>query len=177
MTTWLKRWLIAIVLLAAVVLLGGLLLPRQFSVERMTTVQVPPEKVYPLLADPRRWKDWTAWNKRDRSMQLSYGGPDSGVGATWAWRSETEGSGEMRFTAAEPPLRLAYELRFVDWDSRSIGELRLQPRGTGTEVRWLMQGDLGANPAMRWMGLLMDRMVGKDFELGLSGLKELAERG
>ena len=49
-----------------------------------------------------------------------------------------------------------------------------QPSG-GTRVTWGMDGDMGGNPLMHWMALMMDRMVGKDFEAGLANLKGLAE--
>ncbi len=161
----------------ALVLVGvALLLPPQVTVERQVLVQAPPEKVYPLVAAPRAWKDWSVWNRRDPQMQVRYSGPEAGQGAAWAWTSASEGNGEMRFTAAEAPRRVAYELRFEDWDSVSAGELRLAPEGGGTRVAWTMTANLGRNPVMRWMGLAMDRMVGPDFEAGLANLKALAEK-
>ena len=174
--TWLKRWAIALGLLVAVALLGGWMLPRPFSVERMATVQATPQAVYALVADPRRWPDWSAWHRRDPGMATSYAGAASGAGAAWSWQSRSEGSGRMRLTAAEPGRRVAYELSIDGWDGVSRGELLLQPKGTGTEVRWVLSGDLGPNPLARWMGLLADRMIGKDFDAGLMWLKSLAEQ-
>jgi hypothetical protein len=34
---------------------------------------------------------------------------------------------------------------------------------------------MGSNPLNRWFGLMMDRLVGPDFEAGLANLKRLAE--
>ena len=39
-----------------------------------------------------------------------------------------------------------------------------------------LAGDLGPNPLSRWMGLIADRVVGKDFDSGLMWLKSLAEQ-
>ncbi len=39
-----------------------------------------------------------------------------------------------------------------------------------------MNGDMGANPLYRWMGLFMDKMVAPDFDAGLANLKALAEK-
>jgi len=36
---------------------------------------------------------------------------------------------------------------------------------------------MGGSPVNRYFGLLMDRMVGPDFEGGLTNLKALAEKG
>ena len=37
--------------------------------------------------------------------------------------------------------------------------------------------DLGGNPVNRYFGLIMDKMIGPDFEEGLAKLKEIAEAG
>jgi hypothetical protein len=36
-----------------------------------------------------------------------------------------------------------------------------------------MDSDMGANPAARYIGLMMDNMVGSDFEKGLASLKKI----
>ena len=48
--------------------------------------------------------------------------------------------------------------------------------GDGTHVTWSFDSDMGAGPIGRYFGLLMDRMVGPDFEGGLANLKALAEK-
>ena len=170
---WLAVGLVALVLLAAIV---GFFLPGTFTVVRSAEIAAPPDKVYALVADPRRWKEWSAWNKRDPKMQIEYGGPPAGMGAKWSWKSESQGDGEMTFTAAEPGRRVAFDLYFPDFGTTSKGELRLEPAGAGTRVAWTMHGDMGSNPIYRWFALGADGMVGKDFEEGLAGLKTLAEK-
>jgi uncharacterized protein YndB with AHSA1/START domain len=172
------KWTLGIVVgLAAVLLVGGLMLSGNFQISRSVVVAAPADKVYPLVAEPKRWKDWSVWNRRDPAMAITYSGPESGAGARWEWKSPTEGDGRMTFTAAEPGKRAAYELFFPEFGTTSTGELTLTPEGSGTRVTWSMQGTMGSNPLMRWMALAMDRMVGPDFEGGLANLKTLAEKG
>jgi carbon monoxide dehydrogenase subunit G len=83
----------------------------------------------------------------------------------------------MEFTAAVPNRRVDYSLAFQDFGMSSRGQLRLTPEGEGTRVTWTNEGDMGGNPVNRYFGLLMDRMVGPDFEAGLANLKAAAERG
>lgn len=173
---FLKWTVITLVLLVALLFGGGLLLPQKFNVSRSVVVNAAPEKVYSLIDNPRRWKDWTVWNQRDPAMQITYSGAESGPGAVWAWKSKTEGDGRMTFTAAEPGRRLAYDLFFPDFGTTSAGELRLNAQGLGTRVTWVMNGDMGGNPLFRWMTLFADGMVGKDFDAGLARLKALAEK-
>jgi uncharacterized protein YndB with AHSA1/START domain len=171
------RWL-AILFVGLIVLLviGGLMISPKFTVTRSTVINAPPDKVYPLVADPRGWKQWSVWNKRDPAMQIDYSGPPSGAGAKWTWRSKSEGDGSMVFTAAEPGKRVAYDLHLADFGTRSAGDLTFTPEGSGTRVTWAMNGDIGKNPLYHWFALGADRLMGPDFEAGLAGLKALAEK-
>ncbi len=173
---WLKIVLGVVLALAALLVLGGLMLSPQFTVTRSIIIQAPADKLYALVASPRQWKHWSVWNQRDPAMAIDYTGPESGAGAAWAWKSSSQGDGKMSFTAAEPGQRVAYDLYFPDFGTTSKGEFRFQPSGTGTQVTWVMNGDMGKNPLYRWFALNADSMVGKDFDAGLANLKALAEK-
>jgi len=173
---WVKRILLILVAIVTIVYAIGFLLPSGFKVQRSTEIAAPPERIYALIADPREWRNWTVWNRRDPAMAVSYSGAPSGVGAKWSWQSKTEGNGEMEFTSAMPNDRIVYALHFPDFGMRSTGQLRLEPAGKVTRVTWSNEGDVGANPINRYFALMMDRMVGPDFEAGLANLKVLAER-
>ena len=174
------KWFVGMVVaLVAVLALGSMVVSPQFKVTRSVTINAPADQVYALIADPRRWKDWAVWNQRDPSMEISYAAPPAppmGAGAGWAWKSKSEGDGRMSFTEAEAGKRLGYELFFPDFDITSKGELLLVAAGNGTQVNWVLNGDMGRNPLFRWMALFMDGWVGKDFEAGLANLKALAEK-
>jgi uncharacterized protein YndB with AHSA1/START domain len=172
---WLKWLLVGVVALLLLFAAVSLALPSRFRVERSVAIAAPAEKVYPLIASPAQWKRWSVWNQRDPKMQIEYAGPPAGAGARWSWRSQTEGNGTMEFTEAVPGRQLAYRLSFPDVDMQSTGELRIERNGSGVRVNWSNEGEMGANPVNRWFGLFMDRLVGPDFEAGLSNLKRLAE--
>lgn len=170
---WVAGVLVGLVVLLVVV---GLFLPGTFTVVRTAEIAAAPDKVYALVADPRGWKQWSAWNKRDPQMQIEYSGPPSGAGAKWEWKSKSQGDGAMTFSAAEPGRRVAYDLYFPDFGTTSKGDLRFEPSGAGTRVTWTMNGDMGKNPLYHWIALGADVMVGKDFDEGLAGLKATAEK-
>jgi uncharacterized protein YndB with AHSA1/START domain len=176
MPRFVKITVMALAALAVLLLLGGLLLSGRFHIERSVLTSAPAAKAYALVVDPRNWNRWAVWNRRDPAMSISYFGSPTGVGAGWAWKSQTEGDGKMTLTAATPDQRVAYDLYFPDMDSTSTGELRFEAGPGGTRITWTMDGDMGANPLMHWMALLMDRMVGPDFDGGLANLKALAEQ-
>jgi uncharacterized protein YndB with AHSA1/START domain len=173
---WLKRVLGAVVALIVLLLIVGALIPADYAIERSVVVQASPARLYPLVADPKRWRDWSVWTRRDPAMKIDYFGADAGAGAGWSWDSKTEGEGRMTITRADPATGLAYELYFPDFDSTSHGELRFTAEGTATRITWTNAGNTGRNPLMHFMAPLMDRLVGPDFEAGLANLKALAEK-
>jgi uncharacterized protein YndB with AHSA1/START domain len=163
----------AIALLAVA---AGFLIPSTFSVQRSIDINAAPRKVYDLIVEPRKWKEWSVWTRRDPDMRIQYSGPPFGMGAKWSWVSKTEGSGAMEFTRVEPDHAVEYSLLLPEFNMRSTGALRLEPAGNATHVTWTAAGDTGANPLKHYLALMMDRWVGPDFEGGLANLKTVAEK-
>lgn len=173
----LLKLLAGLVLVLCALVAVGFALPSTFKLERAVQIEAPAAEVFALIASPREWKRWSAWNMRDPAMRIEYMGPESGLGAGWSWQSATEGNGAMEFTAAVPGERLDYMLRFPEFGMESKGVLRIEPAGSGVRVSWSNEGDMGGNPINRWFGLFMDDLVGPDFEAGLANLKRIAEGG
>lgn len=173
---WLIRLLGGLAIVLVVLALVGFLLPANYKVERSVVIAAPPERIYPLIATPRRWKEWSMWNRRDPAMAMTYFGPKAGAGAGWSWDSQSEGKGRMTLVSADPARGMTYALFFPDDDMTTAGEMRLEPQANGTRVTWTDAGRFGNNPLMHYMASAMDRMVGPDFEAGLANLKAIAER-
>ncbi|HET7729137.1 MAG TPA: SRPBCC family protein [Usitatibacter sp.] len=171
------QWALAVIgSLALAVVAVGFFLPSQFEVKRSIDIKAPPAKVYDLVADPRVWQRWSEWNRRDPRMDMSFAGPPFGQGARWSWKSKSEGSGTMEFTRVEPNARIDYSLVFADFGMKSSGEFIFEPVAPGTRVTWTNRGNVGPNPLKHYLAMMMDGMVGPDFEKGLAGLKALAEK-
>ena len=170
------QWTLAVIgALVLLIVAVGFFLPSAFSVQRSIEINATPKKVYDLVVEPKRWKEWSVWTRRDPDMRITYSGPPFGMGAKWAWVSKSEGTGSMEFTRVEPDRSVEYLLLFPEYHMRSNGALRMEPAGNGTRVTWTNSGDVGANPLKHYLAVLMDRMVGPDFESGLANLKALAE--
>ncbi|MGE3311878.1 MAG: SRPBCC family protein [Limisphaerales bacterium] len=170
--------IVALLALIALALLVGLFLPRTYHVARSIDVKAGTEAIYPDLAGLRRWPEWTVWNKDlDPGIEWTYGSPDTGIGAEYSWVGPKVGDGRLKLVKADPEKGIAYELSFQKDSMRSEGEISMEKVAGGVRVEWTNHGDLGKNPVNRYFGLLMDRMIGPDFEAGLRRLKERAERG
>ena len=151
---------------------------KDFHVSRSTQIAAPPERIHALLDDFHEWRRWSPWEDLDPDMDRTYAGPDSGVGAKYAWRgSGRAGQGRMEILESEPH-HVAVELVFAaPMRATNRVDFTLVPKGDTTGVEWVMTGP--QNVVMRLMGKLMsmDKMVGPDFERGLARLKAAAEAG
>jgi hypothetical protein len=172
--------LLLIGLAAAVMLLavGAALKPGTFRVQRSIRVAAPPERIYPLVADFKRWREWSPWEGLDPNLEREYGPAERGKGATYAWDGNKQaGAGSMEITEEAPPYAVGIDLRFTrPFPAHNTTEFRLKPDGKSTEVTWAMHG---AQPfVMRVMTMFfsMEKLIGPDFEKGLAKLKAEAER-
>ncbi|PTM40278.1 SRPBCC family protein [Bosea sp. 124] len=166
--------------IAAVLILAAMK-PDSFQVQRSIVVNAPPERVYPLIADFRAWGDWSPWEKKDPAMKRSVTGPESGVGARYAWDGDKNvGRGTMEIVEAAPS-RVALKLDFLaPFEAHNMAVFALQPQGPGaataTTVTWTMTGPTPFIGKIIHVFMNMDRMVGGDFEAGLAAMKATAER-
>ncbi len=172
----LKR--IIVTLIVIVVALAGVsyLLPGKAEVSRSITIDAPPEAIFPYVNSMQETEKWSPWLSRDPETKLAYSGPETGVGNTLNWSSEHPqvGSGSQEIVESVENQKVRTSLDFGPMGTASASFV-LQPEGAGTEVTWGFTSDLGMNPMTRWMGLMMDRWVGSDYERGLDNLKALVE--
>lgn len=175
MKSALKKVVFAILLLPILLIAVSFFLPSRYRVERSVLVTAKPEAIFPLLNELRRWPEWTAWTtNREPSLVYTQSGPASGVGAVQSWTANS-GNGTIKLTASDPAKGIGYELNFNEGRFVATGRIEMAAVEAGTRVTWTTEGDLGANPVGRYLGLLMDKMMGVDFELGLANLKSRFE--
>jgi uncharacterized protein YndB with AHSA1/START domain len=148
-----------------------------WTVERSTTIDAAPERVYEHLADFHKWRSWSPWEDLDPDLQRDYSGPESGTGSVYRWSGNRKaGSGRMEIVSAVDRERVDIDLEFLKpFKARNDTSFVLTPQGESTQVLWHMTGK--KTVAMKVMSMFggMDKMIGPDFEKGLSRLKGVAE--
>lgn len=169
-----------LIILGALAVLVGILLataPKTYRYERSVTIEAPPVKVYPFISTFAAMDKWSPWNELDPTMKKSIEGTDGTVGAKSKWEGNDKvGTGEQTLTAVTPEKSVAMDLKFIaPWESESDVLVELVPEGDGTKATWSMSGN--NDMASRFMGVFMDmeEMIGKDFDKGLTMLKQQAE--
>jgi effector-binding domain-containing protein/carbon monoxide dehydrogenase subunit G len=159
-----------IVLLVAV----GFMLPRQSHIERSVVIERPASLIFATVNSFQRFAEWSPWQELDPNMTVSIEGPRSGAGAKYSWKGNDKvGVGVQTIVQATENESVTYDLQFGDGASKST--LLLAPQDGNTRVTWTLDTDMGMNPIGRYFGLMMDSMVGKDFERGMTKLKALVE--
>jgi hypothetical protein len=83
----------------------------------------------------------------------------------------------MEIIDATPPQKLAIKLDFLTpMESHNITEFHLTPSGNATQVNWIMSGPNTYMGKIMNVFVSMDRLIGKDFEKGLTNMKAEAEK-
>src|SRR5687768_18603209 len=100
----LKMVSVAVLLLVGAVLLFAATRPDTFRVKRATSIKAPPEKIFPLINDFKRWGAWSPYENKDPAMKRRYDGPPAGKDAVYAWEGDGNvGQGRMPITEAAAP--------------------------------------------------------------------------
>ena len=169
---------IVLVLVVAGVLVYAALQPDDFRLQRSTTVNAPPERIYPHLMDFRKWDAWSPWEKKDPAMKRTFSGEASGVGAAYAWEGDKNvGTGKMTILEATAPRKVVIKLEFLKpFAATNTAEFTMQPDHGSTTVTWAMYGKSNFLSKVMCTFMSMDKMVGPDFEAGLASLKAVAEK-
>ena len=111
-------------------------------------------------------------------MKRTYGGAESGKGATYAWDGDRNvGSGRMEILDASAPQKIVIKLDFfTPFEGHNTAEFTMLPQGDGTHVTWLMHGPANFMSRLIQVFINLDNMIGKDFEAGLANLKKVVEK-
>jgi uncharacterized protein YndB with AHSA1/START domain len=172
-----KTIAIVVVLIVAVLVFAATK-PDTFRVQRATSINAPPEKIFALINDLQSWGAWSPWEKMDPAMKRTYSGATSGKGAVYEWEGNHEvGKGRMEITDTSPPSKVVIKLDFIKpFEAHNIAEFTLEAKGDSTNVTWAMHGPNPYIAKVIHIFFSMDSMVGKQFETGLANLKTIAEK-
>lgn len=170
-----KGILVAIVLIAAIITVVGFLSPSQVQVIRSLKINTPSEVIHAQINNLKNWNNWSPWYKMDTAVIIDYNGIDAGPGASYAWASENRnvGTGDMTIISSSKD-SIILTMNFME-NGSGTAIFTFMGSDSSTLVAWTMRMDMGGNPIKRAFGLLMDKMLGPDFEKGLTNLKSFTE--
>jgi hypothetical protein len=163
--------------LAVAFLIYVALQPSEFRVERTAEIGAPADQIFPLINDLRQFNRWNPFAEADPSIELTYSGAASGVGAAYSWTGKKSGAGQMRIATSLPSSTVTMNLDFTKpFAANNIAEFTLADRGASTAVTWAMTGHRPFSHKLMGTLFNMDKMVGGEFAKGLANLKASVER-
>lgn len=170
-----KKLLIGIIAILILAILVAFFLPRKVSVERSLVINAPADIIFKQVNTMKDWAKWAPWFRMDPNMEITYFGPESGTGAGYSWKSNEKKVGNGKVTvSASAADSIIVEMDFME-HGKASATYKFNKEGSGTKVIWTMHSDMGNNPIARYFGLMMDKMVGPDFEKGLHNLDSLSQ--
>jgi effector-binding domain-containing protein len=171
----LKRIIFILLAILAILVIVAYLLPKHARVERSFLIKAPAEQIFSQINTLKNWPNWSPWHKKDPNMEIEYLDSEKGVGAKYNWKSTNKevGNGSMTITKSVPYDTISIEMALMG-NRISISNFIFSRSDSGTLLKWTLDSDLGWNPLYRYFGLMMDKMVGPDFENGLKNLNEIA---
>ncbi len=176
----LKTLLTGIFVILALLLLGGLFIDGNYSVERETTVNRPVGQVYNYILFLKNQDNFSVWAKMDPDMKKEFQGTDGTVGFISGWESTNQdvGKGEQEIVAIDPGKRIDYELRFKEpfesTDDAFISTTPLDNRST--LVTWGFKGEMAYPMNLMLFIMDMEEMLGSQLQEGLNNLKSILEK-
>lgn len=151
--------------------------PDTYRVERSCPVHATADVVFRIINDLKQWRRWSPYDHRDPDMKVTWSGADLGPGAIYEWSGNKQvGEGRLTIVDSKPHEYVAMKLEFSrPFQCENDVRFTIVPMNEGTRVSWIMDGK--NNLFSKAFGLIMsmDKMVGNDFEVGLSNLNSIAQ--
>ena len=177
---FIKKLLLAIVLLVVLALIIAVFIPKDMVAEREVTINKPKQEVFNYIKLLKNQDNYSKWATMDPAMKKEYRGTDGTVGFVSAWDSESGdvGKGEQEIKKIDEGKRIDFELRFLKpMESTAQAYMTTEAiDSSSTKIKWVFSGK------MSWpfniFRLFMDpeKAVGDDFSTGLNKLKTVLEK-
>jgi hypothetical protein len=172
---------ILILLAAAViaVLIIAAMQPAEFRVSRNAIMAASPASIFGNVNDLHLWEAWSPWAKLDPKSKSTFEGVSSGVGAVMRWQGNHKvGMGSMTIVESKPSENIKLKLEFLKpMTATNLAEFSFKSEGKDTLVTWSMTGTNNFMGKVMSVVMNCDKMVGGQFEKGLSSLKAIVEAG
>lgn len=172
--------MIGLIVLGLVIAIGVItfLQPKNYMVEDEVVINKDRSSVVSYVSNLKEWKSWSPWFERDPEMKMEYGVPFSGRGASVTWQSKTEGDGKQTITDIVDEEFMKMKLEFYKpFTGEAYGFFKFDEISEDqTKVTWRMELENKTFlDKFFYLVFSVNSAIKKDFNKGLSNLKEVAE--
>jgi uncharacterized protein YndB with AHSA1/START domain len=151
--------------------------PSSFRITRTANIAAPADVVFAQVNDFHNWETWSPWAKLDPAAKKTFEGTPAGTGALFRWAGNSKvGEGRMTITESHPNDLIRLTLEFIKpFESTATTEFTFKRERGQTFVGWSMFSQRSFVEKAFCLFVNMDKMVGGDFEKGLTQMKAIAE--
>lgn len=168
---------ISLLAIVAGVVLVGLFLPREIVIERDRVIDHPREIIFEVMQDLRHFPAWSPWFDHIPNADFRIEGPAGGIGSTLVWADAHSGRGGRLWLVGISRLeRIDMQLELGEVESDMYFLIEAVPEA-GYRVGWGMRLEVRRLDLVgRYTGLLLQRLVGRDYSEGLDRLARYLDR-
>jgi len=175
MRTFLKIFVVVVLLLVGTFVGGGYLLPGKVTMTAWQTVAAPHDHMSALVATPQSWRLWSVWSPMLKHAQRDeVSGPTTGTGASWFLATE-DLSVDLAVTSFEPAARVSYEIDLMPVKVPLTAAADFYNRGRTTKVKWQVTVDVGDRIPLRWLALIVSKLAPGWYQQSIKDLAEHAK--
>ncbi|HEY2396112.1 MAG TPA: hypothetical protein VGH81_09080 [Rudaea sp.] len=169
--------IVALIIVAILAVLFGVVLPDHRHIERSTEVSSPVRQIYDVIDGFRPYPSWTALRSYDPRVQLNLIGPDQGNGASVNWVS-----GDPRLESGSYTVADSQQDTSVTWNivNNWRGEnkkytLNIKPKTNGKTVTITMGYDVdyGWDLMGRYAGMYLEGDPATQIQIHLTRLQDM----
>jgi hypothetical protein len=174
---FLKIFMVVAVVVIAVFFVGGLFLPKSYSVSRSINISAPDTVIYTNIANFKNFLTWSPWSKIEPTAKRIISGTPALPGHIYRWEGNKTGVGQMEITATKPTCTVKMLVTLSKpFETSANTQFNLKKERDYTKVTWSIHGE--NHLFGKWLAVFisMDTIVGEDFENGLKSLKEKLEK-
>jgi len=166
--------LIAVALVIAAILIYAATKPDSVAYQRSTTINAPPEKIFPLINNLKAMSTWSPFEK-DPTMKREFSGPDAGPGQVYVFADKCS-AGDVSILAEVPNEAVSMRLKMTKpFACDNSVQFTLVPNGSGTSVTWAMSGKQPYMAKLMSTFINCQKMCERQFDEGLATLKARTE--
>ena len=170
--------LILILALGAFVGILVLVEPVDVTVKRTILINAAKDSVSEQVILFKNWSNWSPWHRKDTSMHVSFTGTDGQPGSSYQWTDDEFklGEGEVKNLSGNDS-ELNYNLGLtkpVSIDANGTMTINKVAKGV-IKVTWTLTKHTPYPLNALQLFVNVDKMIGGDFEAGLTNLKSFVE--
>jgi len=166
--------LVSLLIVFALVILVGVLLPSTGHIERSVEVSSPLRQVFDSVNTFRRFPEWSALRRIDPTTKMNFEGPETGQGAkvTWTSAAPKVGNGSLEIKSSEQDSKVVMAIDNGWSGENKTYTVTLVPSENGKtlKINWAYDATYGWNLMWRYAGLYIHGDPATDIQINLNDI-------